>query len=330
MKKICERCGSELYLNHDTELVCTTCLGIELLSNEKSSEICEQLIKKTQMELRIACGFLSFESLIDFGCWLRENEVKYKDEISYSINIGRVIFGTLLIKKALNGWHSEFDHYLLQELINAQLSPYNPLERITKNLRDIVQLRYNKVLIQEDCGLFVKYSDLLKSKTEMKYILEDDEEYVFLANMLWLDYRKNLEEHGISHMDHQEQMHNKGLMQRRIEQIKKHELNKNDFKKLSEKLEFEKYKRIYNGLNYIYPDPEMYAFKEIDNNPEVMNFFGELCSIAKKGTDTLFLKFSKSNFFKIADKYSYNSNKLYEMFVSSKSNIKNFPILIVS
>ena len=111
----------------------------------------------------------------------------------------------------------------------------------------------------------------------------------------------------------------------------KESIIKGKFKELEKKQLYETFESAYTGLNYVYPDPEMFSFKEIVKNDEVINFFKELCLIANKKANKqnkTFLRISKSYFFKIANKFNYNSKKLYNMFVSSKSHFKNFPILV--
>ncbi len=327
MNRFCELCNSELYLNHDNVSVCPKCVGIKPLSYSASLEICKKLIQKSRTELYIYSSFFSLEYLTELGCWLRESDVNRLNELFFEYNLGRVVMGTLLIKKTLNGWHGETN---IDPIITKEILGLDPQNEILRNLRDLVQLRYNLILIEEEYGLFFGYNDLLKFKTEMKYEVED-QDYTFMTNMSWLDYRNNLEEFNITSKDKIESLDKRDFIKKRLKEID--EIDRGDvdeFKKLKEKINYILFESCYNGLNYVFPDPEMFSFKEIKDNIHVLDFLKELYSISRerKDNDNLFFRMPKAQFFEVANKYNYDSSKLYDMFVSLENDFKNFPLLI--
>lgn len=318
----CNICGSELYLTINfNEIFCPNCNGIKPLDRTKSAEICKKIIIDTEKNIEATCTCFSQDYLIELACNLREVRIKEEKKRITIYHINQLLEGTVLIKKVLEGNYG---------IIGVNK---NFLKYLSNYLNILIDLRRNMRFVQENYGSFFEYSDFLKEKAvEWFYIAENNKFYAFFPNTHWLYYKKNLEEYGISSPTNFSQMEKKILLSQKIDNLRLQRTKRRHKDKYKPKNAYKLLRGFYNALYYISIDPEMFSFEEINNNEEVLKFLKDMYIIADKivsqSPNNNLAIISKTNFFNLADKFNYDSQKLYEIFVSSKSSIKNFPIII--
>lgn len=305
----CEVCRSNLYLTLKDDLWCPKCNGITPLSKDESLILCESLLKDINDDIDFYCSCFSFESLLYAGTESREIKIKdFKEGLYYSWDIKNVIWNTFLIKRALEGPCGEEDIYN-----KTFLTP------LFQSFYDILSLNNDKILIEEEYGDFFEYSDVNNIEETPYLSSENGRSYVFIPNVTWSRYLKNLEEGNFSRKSE-------------LENVAKKSLTRNTAATLEER-RMRLFEIINNSFHHACYDQELFAFNEIDyEDEEVLEFFKDIedlaLSRAKFLIKTSVVKISKDKFFEIANKYNYGSNELFNMFISSKSNIKEFPILI--
>lgn len=306
---ICRVCNFELYLDQHDNVLCPNCNDFNPLSKSKSLEICEKLIKSFENKIDLICNEFSYDYLLKFGCEFREFGTKQESKNATEFRIDQIIEGTIFIKKVLASLHGKRKY---------SKQPKN----LKSNLLDLASLRQYIVFIHEDYGnLFECSNDLIK-KFGFKCILsENNKNYTFIPKISYLDYKNNLKEYYMY----------PDTKFKELNEIANDENNQLKDYENSEKILFEVLRGIYYSLNYISLDPEMFSFDEIDNNPIVLKFIKDLYFVSEEivlMTGKPFAIMSKNLFFKMSNDYNFDSEKLYKMLVSSRSDIKNYPLLI--
>lgn len=316
-EKVCGSCGSDLYLTKNDELWCPSCDGIIPLNKENSLAICNDLINELDNEINAYCEDYSYYYLLEAACQFREIKTKRVNPNFVSWDIYSIIAATLLIKKVLLGHHGEFN----KKYFRASLP--NLLESIL----DIVSLKNSKILINEDYGNFFERDDV-KNKTDSVQIYSSkyDKYYVFVPKAHWGTFLKNLE--------------NEANIARRSKLLKLKEVPYLHYESPKSRKKAKKQinqnmarlvELLYNSFHYIYYDTEMFEFKELDINQETLKFFIALTNLAAQRLPMVriaIVRIPIDEFYSIARKYDYDSDKLFKMFVSTKDDIKEFPILI--
>ncbi|MBI5679753.1 MAG: NERD domain-containing protein [Methanobacterium sp.] len=309
----CKICSSELYLDQHDNVICPNCNGFNPLSKSESLEICKKLTQFIENKMDLMCNEFSYDYLMKLGFGFREHIPIQTTENLTEIRIDQIIEGTLFIKNVLKGHHGPDGKYF---------KPFVELMGI--NLNDLSSLRQYIIFIQEDYGNLFECSKYLIDKYGFKCIFlnENKKYYTFIPKISWLNYKNSLKEYYISSKS-------------RLNEInKKISSDKNNEPKGEENLEKRVYKTLrgmYFALYYVSLDPKIFSFDEIDNNPEVLLFIKDLFILSQEiisRSGKSFANISKELFFKVARNYDYNSYKLFKMFVSSKTDIKEFPILI--
>lgn len=306
----CEICESNLYMSLNDGAWCPQCNGVTPLDKKESLKLCDNLIKDINENINGYSNFFSFDSLLYAAYESREANMKKTKQDSYmSWNIQDIIWSTILIKRALNGMHGDEN----VPDFKKKLAP------LFQSILDFVSLNNDKILIEQEYGSFFKKSDI-KGKKQHSYLSsEDGQSYVFIPNFDWAKYLANLEEGNF-------------VRESKLEKVAQKSVDRNTAETADER-RLRIFEMIYNGFHNSYYNSEMFAFAEIDyKNKEVLDFFSEITDFALEKAKILVrthvVKISKEEFFRIANNHNYDSNKLFQMFVSSKSNINEFPILI--
>lgn len=319
MKQICDSCGFELYLDlNSLKEFCPVCNEVKPFNNSQSLEICKKLINNCEGKIEIICREISYYKLLSFALELRESHLsEYTDKNLVKFNLNNLIIGTILLKKILEGNHG------LNEHKNNKI----PIAKLGNALNKLVSLRTYLVSIQENYGNFFWYSNFTKNKGE-EFILKNNK-YIFIPKTPWLYYLKNLEEYNITSNAIMDNTSDKILKEE-----KKYSLSSGMGEKVKKELDtkrvYKLMRSIFNGLIYISLDPEMFLFKEIDDDPAIFDFLGHLWQIAKDNVDTTkssVVSVSIENFLLIAQNY-YDPEKLYDMLVSTYYDTKEFPLII--
>lgn len=315
----CKICGFELFSLNNDELWCPVCEGIHPLEKEDSLRLCKDLLIELDNEINTYCEHFSFDHLLELAYQFREFKTRSFNPPNVSWSILEIVTANLLINKVLSGHHGEISKK------NYKFS----IPFLMQSISDFIHLKNSKILIREGYGNLFNYSQVKNRIEEGQiYSSELNEYYVFIPHRSWRTFFKNLEnEANLANRDKLVKMSDK--LPRNFDvsyirkKIKKTQINQNMIRLVE---------MMYNSFHFIYHDAEMFEFNEIDITKETLIFFSELTNIALERlpmlNKTSIVRISTDEFFEIANKYKYDSYKLFEMFVSTTNSIKDFPILI--
>ena len=283
-------------------------------------KLSKDILEELDNEIDTYCESFTFDDLLEIACLFREFKTKLSLHLTVSWNILNIVAGTLLIKKVLSGHHGDTNEknneFLIQFLI--------------KSLFDYMAVKNSEILLNEDYGNLFLYSQV---KNRVKFIpiysSELNEYYILIPKVSWGTYLKNLELGGANISRRSKIVNMKKVPEFKyiIPSSRKGSKNSSFDQTMIRLLEV-----IYNSFHFNYFDSEMFAFTEIDIDNEILRFFSELTFIALERfpmlNQTSVVRIPRDEFFEIANKYKYDSNNLFNIFVSTKDNIKNFPIMV--
>ncbi len=318
MNEKCGKCGSALFLYADDQVWCPNCNGIEPLNKEDSLELCRTLIDELDNEINSYCQVFSFDYLLELAYQFRENKTKSINLSNVSWDLQSVVAATLLIKKVLSGYHGETNKKYYKSSLN----------NLIKSILEFISVKNAEILINEEYGHFFVYSDVNNwANAGAIYSYAMDDYFVFVPKVSWGIFEKNAYETNVARRSKVIKLEETPLIDCGSSNSLKNVENPKLTQNIVRMLEI-----MYNSFHFIYFDEEMFTFAEIDNNEEVLRFFTRLTNIALERIPMFarssVVRIPIDEFFEIADKYKYDSKKLFQMFVSTKDDIKNFPILI--
>lgn len=320
--RTCIKCGSELFLDHYDEIFCPNCEGIKLLSKEESLVICAELIQDLDSYINLCCSFFSSNYLLQLCCRHREFDILESFGHYKKHKMDRMIASTILIAKVLKlPWqgHNSANYELF-------------IKPLSRNIKAHVYLKYVQLMVYGEYGLFHQFSKECKFIKPNSYFISkrNNKKYAFFVNKNWESYRDTLEYYNISNKDRFEFIAKKDALKKAINEAFLQRQKRKYVQKEKERSVYKTLEQIYVSFNYIYPDPETFSFKEINNEDEVLAFLRKIHLIAQSRLpkDDEITIINKSEFFQVADMFSYDSEELYDMLVSSYNSVKKFPIIV--